>query len=151
MMIEIRPGRFEDWPTLVEFNTRLAAETEGKVLSSALITAGVQTLLRDPQRGRYFVAVREGQVIGQLMHTWEWSDWRNGFFWWIQSVYVHPEHRQRGVFRGLFDHLEEQAREAGDVVGLRLYVETHNEAAHSVYEKLQMGTAGYVVREKMLG
>ncbi|MFO1021309.1 MAG: GNAT family N-acetyltransferase [Planctomycetales bacterium] len=149
-MIEIRAGVFEDWTTIVEFNTRLAAETEGKTLSTAVLTQGVQNLLRDPQRGRYFVAVHDGEVVGQLMHTWEWSDWRNGFFWWIQSVYIHADYRGQGVFRALFQHLEREAREAGDVVGLRLYVETHNDEAHAVYEKLQMVPAGYLVREKFL-
>lgn len=149
-MIEIRPGVFEDWLTIVEFNRRLAAETEGKMLSEKILTEGVQNLLRDPQRGRYFVAVHEGKVVGQLMHTWEWSDWRNGFFWWIQSVYIHPDFRRQGVFRRLFEFLEGKAREAGNVVGLRLYVETHNDQGHAVYEALKMVPAGYLVREKFL-
>ena len=146
---EIRAARMEDWPEIVEFNTRLAAETEGKTLQPEIITAGVRALLADPRHGRYFVASMADTVIGQIMHTREWSDWRNGEIWWLQSVYVLPEYRHRGVFRALYSHLERLARDSSDVVGLRLYVEAHNERAQAAYEKLGLKNAGYTVMERI--
>ena len=95
----IRPAQPDDWPVVVDFNSRLAEESEGKVLDRAHLVPGVQALLADPAKGRYFVAEKDGQIIGQLMHTREWSDWRNGDIWWLQSVYVHPDYRRQGVFR----------------------------------------------------
>src|SRR5690606_619853 len=108
-----------------DFNTRLAAETEQKTLNPATIEAGVRALLADPTLGRYFLAVRDGRPIGQMMHTREWSDWRAGEIWWLQSVYVVPDARQQGVFRALYQHLDTLARAVPSVVGLRLYVEEH--------------------------
>src|SRR5689334_8006099 len=119
--ITVRPAVGADWPTLVDYNCRLAWETESTRLLPAVVTAGVQALLRDPHQGRYFVAECGGSIIGQLMHTREWSDWRNGDIWWLQSVYVHPDFRGRGVFRQLLAALEAAAVAVG-VVGLRLYV-----------------------------
>jgi ribosomal protein S18 acetylase RimI-like enzyme len=147
--LEIRDARPDDWPEIAEFNTRLAAETEGKTLRPEIIEAGVRTLLGDPRHGRYFVACQDGEVVGQMMFTREWSDWRNGEIWWLQSVYVRPEFRHRGVFRALYDHLERLARESSNVVGLRLYVESHNERAQAAYQKLGLKTAGYAVMERI--
>lgn len=142
----IRPAQPQDAPLIVEFNLRLAEETESKRLRRDLLEAGVRTLLNDPRKGRYFVACHEDQIVGQIMHTYEWSDWRNGDFWWIQSVYVHPDFRGSGAFRSLLNHLRNLAIEE-DVVGLRLYVEDQNHAAQEVYRKLEMVSAGYRVLE----
>ncbi len=144
----VRPARVDDWPTLVEFNQRLALETEARRLDAAQLKAGVQALLRDPTKGRYFVAEADSEQLGQIMHTSEWSDWRNGTLWWLQSVYVRPEHRGRGVFRRLLEHVRELAKRTPDVVGLRLYVEQHNDLAQEVYRRLGLKAAGYVVLEE---
>lgn len=147
-LLSIRPARPDDWPVLVDFNSRLAEESEGKVLDRAHLVPGVQALLADPAKGRYFVAEQAGQIIGQLMHTREWSDWRNGDIWWLQSVYVHPDHRRQGVFRALFEHLQSEARNNPQVVGLRLYVEQDNTRAHATYANLGFNPGGYFVLEQ---
>lgn len=154
MSITIRPAVPDDWPTIVEFNCRLAEESEGKRLDRADVEPGVRALLADPRKGRYFVAeakeTEAPRVVGQLMHTFEWSDWRNGDIWWLQSVYVHPEFRRRGVFTALFEHLRSEAEADPGVVGLRLYVEEQNARAHATYEKLGLTPGGYFVMEKMI-
>ncbi|MBS0204941.1 MAG: GNAT family N-acetyltransferase [Planctomycetes bacterium] len=146
---EIRTARVEDWEVIAEFNSRLAAETEGKSLNPETINAGARALLADPKHGRYFVATENGTVIGQIMHTREWSDWRNGEIWWLQSVYVLPEFRHRGAFRSLYQHLEQLARNSPEVIGLRLYVETHNQRAQSAYRHFGFRDAGYTVMEQI--
>ena len=101
MQIVIRPAIVEDWPVIVAFNCDLAQESEGKQLNREHVEPGVQALLIDPRKGRYQLALVGGRIVGQLMHTYEWSDWRNGDIWWIESVYVHADHRGRGVFAAL--------------------------------------------------
>ena len=145
----IRPASLDDLEQIVEFNRRMAAETEHKTLSLDVLGRGVRAVLTDAAVGRYFVACRDEQVIGQLLLTLEWSDWRNGQIWWIQSVYVRPEHRQSGVFRMLYTHVEELARATPGVVGLRLYVEQANLAAQQTYKKLGMRPTGYLVFETL--
>ncbi|HMP00926.1 MAG TPA: GNAT family N-acetyltransferase [Gemmatales bacterium] len=150
MNMQIRSAVPADLETLVQGNAAIARETEGKVLDETKLRAGVQAVLADPAKGRYFVATEGDQVIGQLMITLEWSDWRCGWFWWIQSVYVAPSARGKGVYRRLHEHARDQARQAGDVIGLRLYVEDHNTAARLTYQKVGMVPAGYRVMEQML-
>ena len=131
----VRAATMEDVPLLVAFNRALAAETENKALDVATLTAGVRALLDQPHRGRYFVAHppdEPGRVVGQIMHTFEWSDWRNGDIWWIQSVYVDPDCRGRGVYRSC---AVERVACAGNAVMLRLYVERHNERAQATYRQ----------------
>ncbi|MBY0230178.1 MAG: GNAT family N-acetyltransferase [Gemmataceae bacterium] len=148
MSVTVRPARAEDHPVLVEYNSRLAQESEGKALPHDILSRGVAAVLRDANRGRYWVAEIAGEVVGQLMVTLEWSDWRDGWLWWIQSVYVRADARRAGVFRALYANLVEEARRQGDVVGLRLYVEHHNEAAQATYKRLGMVDAGYLVLER---
>ena len=150
--IHIRAACWDDWPTIADFNTRLAWESEHKRLDPEKIGPGVQALLQDRAKGRYFVAVDGvgGPVVGQIMHTQEWSDWRNGQIWWLQSVYVLAEYRQRGVFRALFEHLVQLA-EVEQVLGVRLYVERDNARAQQTYERLGLIDAGYFVRERWFG
>ncbi len=148
MPLSVRPATAADAPALVEHNLRMAEETEGKALDRAILAAGVAAALADPHKGRYFVAEEEG-VVGQLMLTLEWSDWRNAWIWWIQSVYVRRDARRQGVFRALYEHVVEAARAEPDVMGLRLYVENGNEAAQRVYERLGMKRAGYLVMERV--
>jgi len=149
MPVTVRPAVPDDWPIIVDFNCRLAEESEGKKLDRAHVEPGVRTLLADPRRGRYLVAMAENRPVGQLMHTYEWSDWRNGDIWWLQSVYVHPDFRRQGVFRALFEKLRSDAEADPAVVGLRLYVEEHNRQAHETYRKLGLASGGYFVMERM--
>lgn len=147
--IKIRPAMADDWQVIVRANLRLAEETEGKQLNEKNLVQGVRAVLADPQKGRYFVATHREQVVGQVMHTWEWSDWRNGEIWWLQSVYVPPEFRGRGVFRALYDHLFQLAESDETVVGIRLYVENENARAQQTYHKLGMQQPGYHVMETL--
>jgi ribosomal protein S18 acetylase RimI-like enzyme len=144
--MHIRPATLADLDTVCEFNVRLAQESEGKTLAADLVRAGVRALLEDAGKGRYLVAESQGAVVGQLAVTFEWSDWRNGWFWWIQSVYVHADARKSGVFRALFDHLRTQANNEG-VIGIRLYVEEDNQIAQATYERLGLAWTNYRVME----
>jgi GNAT superfamily N-acetyltransferase len=147
MKIEIRPATERDIEVITANNAALAMETEHRRLSPDIVRAGVSAALADPAKGRYFVAELAGQVVGQIMHTYEWSDWRNGCFWWIQSVYVVPSARGQGVFRRLFDHLRTLARAEPGVCGLRLYVERDNSRAQKTYRQCGLMDPGYFVME----
>jgi GNAT superfamily N-acetyltransferase len=144
----IRRAVQADAPTIVEFNRRIALETEDKALDIAILTAGVRAGLADETKARYFVAEVEGRVVGQLMLTLEWSDWRNGWVWWIQSVYVHPDARRRGVFRALYQHVHHAASADPQVVGIRLYMERENHVAQQTYLSLGMELSHYLVLER---
>ena len=150
MNMSIRLARLDDAPVLVEFNHRLAAETEGIALDLPTLEKGVRAIFADPAKGQYFVAETDGRVVGQLMITHEWSDWRNGDIWWIQSVYVHPDYRRRGVFRALYRHVQAAARAAG-VVMIRLYVHDENRTGQGTYESLGMTLTHYKVMEAPTG
>ncbi len=139
----IRPAEPGDCATIVEFNAALARETEGKDLDRARLTAGVTAALADPGKAFYRLAQRDGRAVGQLMITREWSDWRNGDFWWIQSVYVVPVARRQGVFRALYADILAEAKRRPGVCGLRLYAERQNRRAHATYATLGMHDAGY--------
>ncbi|MGE5610405.1 MAG: N-acetyltransferase family protein [Bacillota bacterium] len=149
MDLLIRSARPEDIPALVDFNARMALETEDLMLDLATLDAGVRAVLTDPAKGLYFVAELDRRVIGQLLITHEWSDWRNGDIWWIQSVYVHPDYRRRGVFRSLYRHVESLARQSG-VAMLRLYVYETNTVGQSTYRGLGMRMSHYRVMEQRL-
>jgi len=145
--IAIRPATLDDIEFLVSGNARLAEESENLSLDLDRLRAGIEALLEDPSRGFYLIAERDYTRAGQMMITFEWSDWRNGVFWWIQSVYTVPEFRRRGVFRGLYRHAEELAKLQGNVCGLRLYVEESNHRAHETYRRCGMKGTGYKVLE----
>ncbi|MEQ8206704.1 MAG: GNAT family N-acetyltransferase [Woeseia sp.] len=147
MDIDVRDARPTDAATLVAFNAAMATETEGRQLDLSLLQPGVSAPLTDPSKGRYWVAEVNGRIVGQIMVTWEWSDWRNGSMWWIQSVYVHPDFRRQGVFARLYRHVESQAREDPHSCGLRLYVESDNTSAQQTYLALGMNRPGYQVME----
>ena len=140
----------DDAATLAGFNRAMALETEAKVLGDEAVLPGVEAVLRDAGHGFYVVADTGREVVGSLLVTCEWSDWRNGRIWWIQSVYVRPGHRRRGVYRALHEFVRARARSTGGVVGLRLYVERDNAAAQRTYAALGMHETPYLVYEEML-
>jgi GNAT superfamily N-acetyltransferase len=145
--ISIRPARVADAAVIVEFNRGLAWETEGLTLAAQTVRNGVSAALADPGKCQYFVAEIAGRVAGQTMVTYEWSDWRNAYFWWIQSVYVDARFRRQGVFSTLYRHVQKLAREATDCCGLRLYVEQSNQRARHAYSRLGLHPTGYLVLE----
>jgi GNAT superfamily N-acetyltransferase len=140
--ILIRKATLADLERIVEHNLAMALQTEDRRLDPVRVRRGTRGVLDDASHGFYLVAEHAGQPAGQLMITYEWSDWRNGRFWWIQSVYVRPEFRRRGIFRALFDHLAGMARESG-ACGLRLYADRDNQSAHAVYRRLGMRESHY--------
>jgi len=148
MSLSIRRAGPTDAAIVTEFNRLLALESEGKTLDAAVLAAGVAAGLADPNKSVYFLAEEDGKAVGQIMYTLEWSDWRNGWFWWIQSVYVCAEARRRGVFRALYEHVEQAARADGNVIGLRLYVEQANHVAQETYRRMGMEAAGYFVFQR---
>jgi GNAT superfamily N-acetyltransferase len=148
----IRTAHAADAPLLAEWAAAMALETEDKRLDHDTVRAGVATGIADPAKARYFIAMQDASVagsevlsipVGTLMLTTEWSDWRNGDWWWIQSVYVPHEHRRKGVFAALYKHVEALAKQTEGVVGLRLYVERENANAQRTYEALGMQDEGY--------
>lgn len=143
----IRPGEVRDVEVLTAFNLALAWETERRVLEVSTVQAGVRGLLANPQSGFYLVAEVASLVVASLMVTFEWSDWRNKAFWWIQSVYVEPAHRRCGVFTRLFQEVRARAASSGEVCGLRLYVEQQNRAAQATYRSLGMAETHYDMYE----
>ena len=146
--MNIRLAVPSDVDALVEFNQAMALETEGKRLNTEVLRAGVSAVFGDEKKGFYVVAEDKGTVAAGLMVTTEWSDWRNGWFWWIQSVYVRPEHRGGGLYGRMYEFVKELAAQAGDIRGFRLYVEKENERAQRVYEKLGMERTYYLMYEE---
>jgi GNAT superfamily N-acetyltransferase len=150
-LLFVREAVFEDFEGIADFNVRMAEETEGKVLDRSVVREGVKAVLADKLRGFYLLAEdgKSGRVVGQLMVTFEWSDWRNKVFWWIQSVYVDRKYRKRRVFSRLFEAVCGMALSQKNVAGLRLYVEKDNDSAKQVYESLGMKES-YELYEKTL-
>jgi GNAT superfamily N-acetyltransferase len=151
MAILVRDSRTDDHAAIVAYNAALALETEGKTLDPDVLARGVTRALADPERLRYWVAEdpATGRVVGQVAITREWSDWRDGWLWWLQSVYVEADYRSRGVFRSLYATLRAEARSAPDVIGIRLYVESGNARAQATYRALGLMPGGYDVYEDL--
>ncbi len=146
----VRTGRQDDLDFLVAANRAMADETEGKRLDPAPLDAGVRAALADPERGRYYLAEVAGERAGCLLLTREWSDWRNRWFWWIQSVWVAPRFRGRGVYRALYERVRADAGAGGEVAALRLYVDRANQRAQAVYARLGMRRSHYDLMEEDL-
>lgn len=146
----VRPATTADADVIVEFNSRLAFETEHKLLDLATLSRGVRAAMDDPDRLRYWVAIEPEthSIVGQSAVTREWSDWRDGWLWWLQSVYVSPDARGQGVFRALYAHIRTIASGDPGVAGIRLYVEKSNEKARNTYYALGMSDSGYLVLEE---
>ena len=150
-MYKIREARPDDIQTIVTFQKNMALETENLVLDSDVLHAGVESVFRLPERGRYFVACKEEVVIASLMITYEWSDWRNRIIYWIQSVYVLPDHRRKGVYASLYHHIRTLAEADSKIGGIRLYVDRTNTIAQTTYSSLGMNGEHYQVFEWMKG
>lgn len=148
MTITIRKARLSDAARIADYNTHLALETEDKRLDADTVRCGVQALLSDPTKGVYFLAEVNGKVVGQLSITREWSDWRNAWFWWVQSVYVEAAFRGQGVYTRLFRHAWSTAEQEGGVCAFRLYVESDNDRARATYERLGMKRSSYLFYEQ---
>lgn len=146
-MGNIRKANINDVDTIVKYNYNLAKETECKELNLETLTSGVRNLIIDSTKGQYYVYEIEGKIVGQIMYTYEWSDWRNGSFLWVQSVYVNKNHRRKGIFKELYNYVRQIADSDEDIVGIRLYVEKENTSAKSTYKSLGMIECEYHMYE----
>jgi len=147
-MITVRKATPDDAPSIIDFQLKMAWETEELKLNENIVTGGVLAVFKDPSRGQYYVAIDNGMAVASLLITYEWSDWRNCNVWWFQSVYVIPDYRRRGIFRTMYNHIKQLAQE-NDIAGLRLYVETKNTRAQKTYEALGMSSEHYAFYEWM--
>ena len=148
--MNIRIAGSQDAASLVDFNQAMALETEGMHLDHEVLRSGVEAVFGDEKKGFYVVAEQDGRIVGGLMVTFEWSDWRNSWFWWIQSVYILPAARGQRIYSKLHEFVRERARRQKDVCGIRLYVETENAHAQRVYEKVGMQPSHYLMYEEQL-
>ena len=147
-MITNRKATSGDAPAIISFQQAMAMETEGMKLKTDIVTRGVMAVFSDSSKGQYYVAEDQGVVVASLMITYEWSDWRNAFVWWFQSVYVTPEYRRKGIFRLMYDHIKNEGLKCG-IAGLRLYVESANVRAQKTYEAMGMNGSHYRTFEWM--
>lgn len=146
--MEIRLATAGDIDALVEFNQAMALETEEKQLDSDLLRSGVEAVFAEKDKGFYVVAENGTEIAGGLLVTFEWSDWRNGWFWWVQSVYIRSTYRGQSIYTRLYEFVKNLAAERGNVCGFRLYVEKENEHAQRVYEKVGMKKTYYLMYEE---
>ncbi|GMA83244.1 GNAT family N-acetyltransferase [Shewanella glacialipiscicola] len=144
----IRKAKAQDITALVQFNQAMAQETEGLALDEAILTRGVGTLLESPQKGFYLVAEITGEIVGSLMVTFEWSDWRAKDYYWIQSVYIRPQNRRQGIYGKLYNEVKQLAETNGGAASFRLYVEQENLAAQQTYQALGMKQSYYLMFEE---
>jgi RimJ/RimL family protein N-acetyltransferase len=149
-MITIRSASPDDSRHIIDFQQKMAMETEGIHLDPDVIKKGLKRLFEDPGKGKYYIAVDNEEVIGCLMTTFEWSEWRNSNVLWIQSVYIKPSHRGQGVFKEMYNYIKSLVTPESGFSGIRLYVDKRNAAAQKVYEKLGMNGDHYQVYEWML-
>jgi len=145
MSFIVRKARIEDVGAIAKNNIATALETEKKSLDNEVVRRGVLAVMEDPTKGFYLIAEKAGEVVGQCLITFEWSDWRCGSFWWIQSLYVHPDHRNEGIFLKLFDDILDRIQETNGVAGIRLYVDESNHIAMKAYERAGMRRSHYVM------
>lgn len=148
-MIEIRRGRRQDAPYIINFQIRMAKEAEDLTLDRPTVEKGVQAVFDDPHKGAYWIAELDGEVASCLLTVPEWSDWRNGTVLWIHSVYVIPSARRRGIFRMMYENLKTTVEQSADLRGLRLYVERENERAQKTYTAMEMDGNHYKLFEWM--
>lgn len=145
--MNVRQATIDDHKKIVEFQLAMANETEGIELDKQIVEKGVEAVIRDANKGNYYVAEIEGQVVSSLLTTFEWSDWRNGTILWIQSVYVKPEFRRKGVYRSMYSYIKNMVANNENLNGIRLYADKSNHPAHSTYENLGMNQDHYITFE----
>ena len=143
----IRKANLNDIETISKFNYNLAYETENKKLDINILKKGVENLIKDNSKGQYYVYIADEKIVGQIMYTYEWSDWRNKMFLWVQSVYVDKEYRQMGVFKSLYNHVKSFCDNDDSIGGIRLYVEKQNKNAQNTYKSLGMIECEYDMYE----
>lgn len=143
----IRKAIPEDTPAIIDFQIKMALETENIHLEKSIVTEGVNAVFSDPSKGTYYIAEKNWEVVGSLLTTYEWSDWRNGTVIWIQSVFVLPEYRQQGIYKTLFQHVSNMVKSDKKLKGIRLYVEKSNKTAHKVYSKIGLNPDHYELYE----
>ena len=148
--MKIRIANLKDANAIAEFNGAMALETENKILDPEVLSQGVTSVLKKPELGFYIVAELNNKVVGCLMITTEWSDWRNGVFWWIQSVYIHPEHRRCGIYSKMYEYIKTMVSENSQICGFRLYVDQKNEIAQKGYVSLGMKKTKYLLFKEIL-
>ncbi|MCC6825038.1 MAG: GNAT family N-acetyltransferase [Acidobacteria bacterium] len=148
--MNIRFAKVEDADAIAGFQVAMALETEDRVLDAEVVAGAVRDVFADGMKGFYVVAEDAGEVVGSLMISYEWSDWRRGWWWWIQSVYIKPKARGRHIYSLMYEFVKQKAQDAGNVKGIRLYVETENEHAQRVYEKLGMRRSSYFMYDAEL-
>ncbi|OOM79486.1 GNAT family N-acetyltransferase [Clostridium sp. BL-8] len=146
-LTRIRKANIDDLEIIAKFNYNLAKETEDKELNLDIVTKGVKAILDDPAKGQYYVYEINNKVVGQIMHTYEWSDWRNGMFLWVQSVYVDAEYRRNGIFKELYAYVKNTCDKNEELAGIRLYVEKENHNAKATYKSLGMSECNYHMYE----
>lgn len=145
--MNIRKALNKDIDVIARYNYNLAYETENKILDMNILTKGVEAIIKDENKGIYHVWEINGEVVGQIMYTFEWSDWRNGTFLWIQSVYVNKEFRGMGVFKALYKFIRDIADNDNNICGIRLYVEKENTIAKKTYKNIGMKECNYYIYE----
>ena len=143
----VRIANKDDIPAIVKFQLAMAAETENIELDKKTVTKGVSAVIDDPSKGRYYLAEKKGKIIGSLLTTFEWSDWRNGTVLWIQSVYILPEFRRKGVYSNMYKHIKNMVLKDEKLNGIRLYADKDNNIAHTTYLKLGMTPDHYITFE----
>jgi GNAT superfamily N-acetyltransferase len=148
-MIHIRPAIPSDIPVLADFQVKLALETENFVLDKTIVTKGMQAMFDDPTKGKYFIAEYNNEIAGCHSITFEWSDWRNGMVWWLQSVYVAESFRKYGIFKAMFENIQRMIKGDASIRGLRLYVDKTNVRAQQIYQAMGMNGDHYSVFELM--
>ncbi len=149
MIITIRKAQPKDIECIVGFQKEMALETENLTLDYDILFKGVTAVFEDDAKANYFIAEKEGEPTGMLMITTEWSDWRNGWMWWIQSVYIKPGYRRKGIYKLLYEHVKKIVLKSNNIMGLRLYVDKRNIPAQSVYDSLGMTGDHYTTYEWM--
>jgi len=147
--MQVREATEQDIPSLLDFQLKMALETENITLEISSLTMGVQRLFKDSTKGRYYVAEANAEIAGCLMTTYEWSDWRNGTVLWIQSVYVEKKYRGQGVYKEMYNHIQQLVETDPDLKGIRLYLDKTNVAAQQTYNKIGMNGEHYTVYEWM--
>lgn len=148
-MIQIRIANAEEISTIVDFQLKMALETENLLLSEKILQEGVSEVFKNHEKGKYYVALCENKIVASLLTTFEWSDWRNSTIIWLQSVYVIPEFRKKGIFKQMYEHIKKIVESSSNYCGIKLYVDKTNIKAQKVYDSVGMNGEHYITYEWM--